>query len=54
MTKLLNLNTAVQNLPDTLKNEVNIESGSLYVNNKYILEVCSELKNNNKFQFNYL
>ena len=54
MTKLLNLNTAVQNLPDTLKNEVNIENGSLYVNNKYILEFCSELKNNNRFQFNYL
>ena len=54
MTKLLNLNTVVQNLPDTLKNEVNIENGSLYVNNKYILEFCSELKNNNRFQFNYL
>ena len=54
MTKLLNLNTVVQNLPDTLKNEVNIENGSLYVNNKFILEFCSELKNNNRFQFNYL
>ncbi|MDP7196029.1 MAG: NADH-quinone oxidoreductase subunit C [SAR202 cluster bacterium] len=54
MTKLFNLNTAVQDLPDFLKKEVNIKSGSLYVNKKYILEICSELKNNNKFQFNYL
>ncbi len=29
MTKLLNLNTVVQNLPDTLKNEVNIENGMI-------------------------
>ncbi|HIB35775.1 MAG TPA: NADH-quinone oxidoreductase subunit C, partial [Dehalococcoidia bacterium] len=54
MTKPLNLNTVVQNLPDTLKQEVNTENGSLYVNSKYIFEVCRELKNNNKFQFNYL
>ena len=37
MTKSLNLNTVVQNLPDTLKQEVNTENGSLYVNSKYIL-----------------
>ena len=54
MTKPLNLNTVVQNLPDTLKQEVNTENGRLYVNSKYIFEVCRELKNNNKFQFNYL
>ena len=54
MTKLLNLNTVVQNLPDTLKLEVDTENGNLYVNSKYILEVCRELKNNKKFQFNYL
>ena len=54
MTKPFNLNTVVQNLPDTLKQEVNTENGSLYVNSKYIFEICRELKNNNKFQFNYL
>ena len=54
MTKFLNLNTVVQNLPDTLKLEVDTENGNLYVNSKYILEVCRELKNNKKFQFNYL
>ena len=40
MTKLLNLNTVVQNLPDTLKLEVDTENGNLYVNSIYILEVC--------------